>query len=295
MRSISWHQTLRAALPDTPIRWSAVVRATMIGVMGSAIVPGRLGEPARVVRTVAPPGGAHESAACRCVAGTVFSQTLINLLALAILLVVTFTSVPLPSGHGAEIAVALAVPLLVCLLIIVGPRLIALGQPLAARPRRARRGRGRATARARAPRPGRVRTPALRRHRDQLPAAGVGAAVARLLRGDARARTASPRRTSPPLPRSCSRSISARSCPRRRPTSASSRRPAWSCWPRTASARDQALAYGIILQAVEVVTALVLGVPALLGEGVSLAGHPQCGADAESAELDAETDAQTGA
>ncbi len=31
----------------------------------------------------------------------------------------------------------------------------------------------------------------------------------------------------------------------------------------------QALAYGIILQAVEVVTALALGVPALLGEGLT--------------------------
>ena len=30
------------------------------------------------------------------------------------------------------------------------------------------------------------------------------------------------------------------------------------------------LAYGIILQAVEVITALVLGVPALLGEGLRL-------------------------
>jgi phosphatidylinositol alpha-mannosyltransferase len=30
-----------------------------------------------------------------------------------------------------------------------------------------------------------------------------------------------------------------------------------------------ALAYGIILQAVEVVTALALGIPALLGEGLS--------------------------
>jgi phosphatidylinositol alpha-mannosyltransferase len=30
------------------------------------------------------------------------------------------------------------------------------------------------------------------------------------------------------------------------------------------------LAYGIILQAVEVLTALLLGIPALLGEGLSL-------------------------
>jgi phosphatidylinositol alpha-mannosyltransferase len=31
----------------------------------------------------------------------------------------------------------------------------------------------------------------------------------------------------------------------------------------------QAIAYGIVLQAVEVVTALALGVPALLGEGLT--------------------------
>lgn len=49
LRSISWHEVLCAALPDTHIPWIAVTRATMIGVMGSAVVPGRVGEPARVV------------------------------------------------------------------------------------------------------------------------------------------------------------------------------------------------------------------------------------------------------
>ncbi|HYB23486.1 MAG TPA: lysylphosphatidylglycerol synthase domain-containing protein, partial [Solirubrobacteraceae bacterium] len=41
MRSISWHNVLRAALPGIPIPWAPVVRATMIGVMGSAVFPGR--------------------------------------------------------------------------------------------------------------------------------------------------------------------------------------------------------------------------------------------------------------
>src|SRR6201995_2196576 len=49
LRSISWHEVLRAALPETAIPWFAVTRATMIGVMASAVVPGRVGEPARVV------------------------------------------------------------------------------------------------------------------------------------------------------------------------------------------------------------------------------------------------------
>src|SRR6478609_8286191 len=49
LRSISWHQTLRAALPQTVLHLPPVVRATMIGVMASAVFPGRIGEPTRVV------------------------------------------------------------------------------------------------------------------------------------------------------------------------------------------------------------------------------------------------------
>src|SRR5262249_16611019 len=49
LRATSWHEILRAALPDTAIPWTPVVRATMIGVMGSAVFPGRIGEPTRIV------------------------------------------------------------------------------------------------------------------------------------------------------------------------------------------------------------------------------------------------------
>src|ERR1700683_860989 len=74
LRSVSWHEVLRAALPRTPIRWSSVVRATMIGVMGSAVFPGRIGEPSRVFvlsRRLAASPRRH----LPVVAGTVFSQT----------------------------------------------------------------------------------------------------------------------------------------------------------------------------------------------------------------------------
>jgi phosphatidylinositol alpha-mannosyltransferase len=125
MRSISWQQTLHAALPKTPIRWAPVVRATMIGVMGSALFPGRIGEPTRVL-VVARRLEGRTSRLVPVVAGTVFSQTLINLLALGILLAITFTSVPLLHGHVAGIAGALTVPLLVCALVLAGPRLLAL-------------------------------------------------------------------------------------------------------------------------------------------------------------------------
>ena len=62
------------------------------------------------------------------VAGTVFSQTLINLGALAILGGVTFSSVALPGGNGAGVASVLAVPLAIVALVLAGPRLLALAQ-----------------------------------------------------------------------------------------------------------------------------------------------------------------------
>ncbi|HYM56089.1 MAG TPA: lysylphosphatidylglycerol synthase transmembrane domain-containing protein [Solirubrobacteraceae bacterium] len=127
LRSVSWHQTLRAALPETSIPWAPVVRATMIGVMASALLPGRVGEPSRVfVLTRRLEGPIRRQ--LPVVAGTVFSQTLINLLALAVLLAVTFTSVPLFHGRQAGIATALAIPLAVGTLVLLGPRLLALAR-----------------------------------------------------------------------------------------------------------------------------------------------------------------------
>jgi len=127
LRAASWHQTLRAALPETPIRWGAVIRATMIGVMASAVFPGRIGEPSRVLVLSRRLEGPTKRQ-LPVVAGTVFSQTLINLLALTILAGVTFSSVSLLRGHPAGIATAIAVPLAICALVLAGPRLLALGQ-----------------------------------------------------------------------------------------------------------------------------------------------------------------------
>jgi phosphatidylinositol alpha-mannosyltransferase len=127
LRSISWHQTLRAALPDRPISRPSVIRATMIGVMASAVFPGRIGEPSRVLVLTRRLEGSNRRL-LPIVAGTVFSQTLINLLALAILAAITFTSVPLLHGHASGIFTAIAVPLVLCALVLLGPRLLALAQ-----------------------------------------------------------------------------------------------------------------------------------------------------------------------
>ena len=126
LRAVSWHQTLHAALPDTTVRFAPVARATMIGVMASAVLPGRIGEPTRVLVLTRRLDGPNRRL-IPVLAGTVVSQTLINLLALAILAAITFTSVPLLHGHVSGVIVALAVPLAIAALVLLGPRLLALG------------------------------------------------------------------------------------------------------------------------------------------------------------------------
>jgi phosphatidyl-myo-inositol alpha-mannosyltransferase len=125
LRSVSWHEALRAALPDTRVGWIAVGRATMIGVMASAVFPGRIGEPTRIVVLSRRLDGPQRRL-LPIVTGTVFSQTLINLLALAILASVTFSSIPVHGRLAGILAVA-AVPLALCALVLLGPLLLRIG------------------------------------------------------------------------------------------------------------------------------------------------------------------------
>ncbi len=283
LRSISWHQTLRAALPSTTVRWPPVVRATMIGVMASALFPGRIGEPSRVLvlsRRLDGPTRRY----LPVVAGTVFSQTLINLLALGILLAITFTSVPLLHGHLAGVAGALAVPLLICVLVLAGPRLLAL----------ARRSRS-----ARMRRWAAVVAQSLRLARQGLvvfarPRFGGSAVVAQLLawalqwlacycvllalglQSDgglvAAAAILLAVNLSAVLPATPSNvGVFQAACA--------------VVLAAYGVSAGTGVAYGIILQAVEVVTALALGIPALLGEGLTWRELRSGGASAgESAE-----------
>ena len=105
----------------------------------------------------------------------------------------------------------------------------------------------------------------------------VGDPVARLLRaaGGARARRA--RRASAPPPPCCSRSTSPPRCRPRRRTSASSRPPAWRCCRAYGVGKTDALAYGIILQAVEIATARGDGHARAGARGHDLEGPARCG------------------
>jgi phosphatidylinositol alpha-mannosyltransferase len=122
LRAISWHEVLRAAVPDARIGWMPVVRATIVGVMVSALVPGRAGEPSRSMMVARRLGGTRRL--FPLVLGTVVSQTVINLLALAILAAVTFTQVSLLHGHASGLALTIIVPVAIVVLVVTLPRML---------------------------------------------------------------------------------------------------------------------------------------------------------------------------
>ncbi len=83
IRAFSWHAILRAALPAAHIRLADAMQGTMIGVLMSSTLPARLGEPSRALVVARRTGRPREN--LPIVLGTVVSQTLLNIVALAIL------------------------------------------------------------------------------------------------------------------------------------------------------------------------------------------------------------------
>ena len=82
-RAASWYWIVRAALPNRPVRRRDVTSATMIGVLMSATLPARLGEPARAMSLARRTGRMRET--FPVLLGTLVSQTMLNIVALALL------------------------------------------------------------------------------------------------------------------------------------------------------------------------------------------------------------------
>ncbi len=83
VRGIAWHAILKAAPTWRAARRRDALQGTFIGVLMSATLPARLGEPSRALIVARRLGRARET--LPVVLGTMVSQTLLNLLALAIL------------------------------------------------------------------------------------------------------------------------------------------------------------------------------------------------------------------
>jgi phosphatidylinositol alpha-mannosyltransferase len=130
MRAQAWHAILRAALPRTRIRRSDALQGTMIGVLMSATLPARLGEPARALIVARRLGRARER--LPVVLGTMVSQTLLNILALVVLGVTMLSTVDVFTNNRALLGVTIA-PVIVLLCVLVAPAVLRAGGPAAAR------------------------------------------------------------------------------------------------------------------------------------------------------------------
>ena len=275
VRALAWHEILRAALPKARLRVADALQGTFIGVLMSATLPARLGEPSRALIVARRHGRPREN--LPTVIGTIVSQTLLNILALVVLGVVMFwTSSFFDHRHGALVAFAIA-PLALLVLVLLAPALLRGGLP------------------SRSRRVGGDRAPGARRG---LP--GPRPACACSARR-ARARWPSP----PSSPRGGSSCCLLRAAGGARPRRSAGFGAAaavlfavnvTAAIPATPSnlgvfqaacvavlsgaygvSHADALAYGIILQAVEIATAVVMGTPALLKEGLSAGATCGCG------------------
>ncbi|HEV7176797.1 MAG TPA: glycosyltransferase [Solirubrobacteraceae bacterium] len=119
MRAFSWYAILLAAIPKTRIRLSDAAQGTFIGVLMSSTLPARLGEPSRALVVARRTGRPREY--LPVVLGTLVSQTLLNIVALAILGSVMFSSVDLFNGHQNALLIAAIAPVALLVLVLFAP------------------------------------------------------------------------------------------------------------------------------------------------------------------------------
>lgn len=122
MRAASWYVIARAALPNHPIRRRDVTSATMIGVLMSATLPARLGEPARAVSLARRTGRMRET--FPVLVGTLVSQTVLNILALLLLGVIIVSTTDLFHSGTQKIFAFSFVPLLALVGVAIAPALM---------------------------------------------------------------------------------------------------------------------------------------------------------------------------
>jgi phosphatidyl-myo-inositol alpha-mannosyltransferase len=126
-RAVAWHAILRAAVPDAFPRLVDAIQGTTIGVLMSATLPARLGEPSRALIVARRLGRPRER--LPAVLGTLVSQTLLNVLALVILGAVMFTTVGLFAGRQQALVWYAVAPFVVLCAVLVAPALLRSGLP----------------------------------------------------------------------------------------------------------------------------------------------------------------------
>jgi phosphatidyl-myo-inositol alpha-mannosyltransferase len=120
-RAASWVAIARAALPGRHVRRRDVTSATMIGVLMSATLPARLGEPARAMVLSRRVGRMRET--FPVLLGTLISQTALNILALVLLGGIIVSTTDLFQASTQKLFLVSTAPLVVLLAVLLAPSL----------------------------------------------------------------------------------------------------------------------------------------------------------------------------
>ncbi|HLI58127.1 MAG TPA: lysylphosphatidylglycerol synthase transmembrane domain-containing protein [Solirubrobacteraceae bacterium] len=126
-RAESWFAVIRSALPGDRIGRPPVIRALFIGMAGSTVAPGRLGEAARVL-VVARHATTETGRALATITGTVLAQTALNLIALVVLAAVALGAGAIPGTRTGGLIAVLAVPLLIVLALAASQAILRTGE-----------------------------------------------------------------------------------------------------------------------------------------------------------------------
>lgn len=118
-RAIAWHAILTVAPTWRRAKRRDAMQGTFIGVLMSATLPARLGEPSRALIVARRLGRARET--LPVVLGTMVSQTLLNLLALTLLGAAMFSSFDPFDGRHETLLVAALAPLAAVLAVLLAP------------------------------------------------------------------------------------------------------------------------------------------------------------------------------
>jgi phosphatidyl-myo-inositol alpha-mannosyltransferase len=127
LRAVAWHAILRAALPAARPRLSDAMQGTAIGVLMSATLPARLGEPSRALIVARRLGRPREY--LPAVLGTLVSQTLLNVAALVVLGIVMLSTIGLFAGRQQALLWYALAPIVLVMLVLAAPALLRSGLP----------------------------------------------------------------------------------------------------------------------------------------------------------------------
>jgi len=122
LRASSWYSIAKAALPRRPLRRRDVASATMVGVLMSATLPARLGEPARAMVLARRTGRMRET--FPVLLGTLVSQSVLNIAALLLLGVLIVSSTDLFHSSSERLFLFSFAPLLLLLAVVLAPTLV---------------------------------------------------------------------------------------------------------------------------------------------------------------------------